>query len=173
MEIFKQTNFDFLGKKWPFIAASLLLTLAGIVSLVVKGGPKYGIDFTGGALMDVKFQHRPPAEAIRAALHKTIPGEIEVQEISGTQEVFISTGLNGRSDQALQGVRAGMVASLNQAFNPAGDGKIDLEYHRLGDLGRPLARPAGPGWRGLDRMIRCKTLQRTSPHSVISSIRAC
>ena len=30
MEIFKNTNFDFLGKKWPFIIASLVLTAAGI-----------------------------------------------------------------------------------------------------------------------------------------------
>ena len=29
MELFKNTNFDFLGKKWPFIIVSLLLTLAG------------------------------------------------------------------------------------------------------------------------------------------------
>ena len=65
MEIFKQTNFDFLGKKWPFIGLSLLLTLAGILSLFIKGGPKYGIDFNGGALMDVNFIHRPPAERIR------------------------------------------------------------------------------------------------------------
>jgi len=41
MEIFKQTNFDFLGKKWPFIIASLILTAAGLASLAIKGGPKY------------------------------------------------------------------------------------------------------------------------------------
>ena len=29
MELFKNTNFDFLGKKWPFIIASLVLTVAG------------------------------------------------------------------------------------------------------------------------------------------------
>src|ERR1700751_2507770 len=123
MEIFKQTNFDFLGKKWPFIIMSLLLTAAGIGSLAVKGGPKYGIDFTGGALMDVNFVKRPPAEAIRSALHKKIPGDISVQEISGTQEVFISTGIEGRTDQGLQTVRTDMLSSLDQAFNPNSGGK--------------------------------------------------
>ena len=33
MELFKNTNFDFLGKKWPFIIASLILTVAGLVQL--------------------------------------------------------------------------------------------------------------------------------------------
>src|ERR1700693_772765 len=99
MEIFKQTNYDFIGKKWPFIILSLILTAAGLVSLWVKGGPKYGIDFNGGALMDVNFIKRPSAESIRSALRQKIAGEIEVQEISGTQEVLIQTG--ARDDKAL------------------------------------------------------------------------
>ena len=55
MELFKNTNFDFLGKKWPFIFLSLALTAAGLISLAVRGGPRYGIDFRGGALMTVRF----------------------------------------------------------------------------------------------------------------------
>src|SRR5438874_4480467 len=124
MEIFKQTNFDFLGKKWPFIILSLLLTAAGLVSLALKGGPKYGIDFNGGALMDVNFIKRPPAEAIRSALHKRIAGEIEVQEVGNSQEALISTDV--RDERALQGVRAEMISALNDAFNPQAGGKLDI-----------------------------------------------
>ena len=51
----------FLGKKWPFIIASLVLTVAVLGSLFVKGGPRYGIDFKGGALMTVKFASEPPS----------------------------------------------------------------------------------------------------------------
>ena len=38
MELFKNTNYDFLGKKWPFIIASLVLTVAGLGSIAAKGG---------------------------------------------------------------------------------------------------------------------------------------
>jgi preprotein translocase subunit SecF len=124
MEIFKHTNFDFLGKKWPFIWLSLALTVAGLASLVIKGGPKYGIDFTGGALMDINFVKRPPAEAIRGALRQKISGEIEVQEVGNTQEVLISTG--ARDNQALQVVRSEMLAALNQSFNSLPPGKLDI-----------------------------------------------
>ena len=124
MEIFKQTNFDFLGKKWPFIILSLVLTAAGLVSLAIKGGPKYGIDFNGGALMDVNFIKRPPAEAIRSALHKRISGEIEVQEVGNSQEALISTDV--RDERALQVVRAKMISALNDAFNPQAGGKLDI-----------------------------------------------
>jgi preprotein translocase subunit SecF len=129
MEIFKQTNFDFLGKKWPFIILSLVLLAAGIASLLIRGGPKYGIDFTGGALMDVNFIKRPPAEAIRSALHKKIAGEIEVQEVSNaqgagnSQEVVITTGVR---EEALQNVRTDIVTALNSAFNPNTGGKLDI-----------------------------------------------
>ncbi len=129
MEIFKHTNFDFLGKKWPFITLSLLLTFAGLASLWIKGGPKYGIDFTGGALMDVNFIKRPPAEAIRAALHKKIAGDIEVQEVSNSQgvgnsqEVLISTGVR---NETLQTVRNDILSTLNSAFNPNAGGKVDI-----------------------------------------------
>ena len=111
MEIFKQTNFDFLGKKWPFIIFSLVLTVAGLLSLAIKGGPKYGIDFNGGALMDVSFTKRPQAEAIRAALHRRIPGEIEVQEVANAQEVLISTDV--RDENALEVARREMIATLD------------------------------------------------------------
>jgi preprotein translocase subunit SecF len=124
MEIFKQTNFDFLGKKWPFIGLSLLLTLAGIVSLAIKGGPKYGIDFNGGALMDVIFIRRPPAEQIRSALRQKISGEIEVQEVSNSQQVLISTGV--RDERGLQVARNDMLSALNTAFNPNAGGKLDI-----------------------------------------------
>src|SRR5579875_3102435 len=117
MEIFRETNFDFLGKKWPFIILSLALTAAGLLSLAVKGGPRYGIDFTGGALMDVNFIHRPPAEAIRSALHQKISGEVAVQEVreaGHTQEALISTGVR---DETVQAVRGDIESALNTAFN--------------------------------------------------------
>lgn len=125
MEIFKQTNFDFLGKRWPFIILSLVLTVAGLASLVIKGGPKYGIDFNGGALMDVNFIKRPPAEAVRSALRQKITGEVDVQEIGNSQEVLISTG--ARDDRALQIVRSDMISTLDAAFNGKSHaGKFDI-----------------------------------------------
>ncbi len=63
MELFRATNFDFLGKKWPFIIASLVLTAAGLVSLAVNGGPRYGIDFKGGTMTTVKFQGHAAGES--------------------------------------------------------------------------------------------------------------
>jgi preprotein translocase subunit SecF len=120
--------------------------------------------------MDLRFQQRPSAEAIRAALHKSIPGEIEVQEISGSPEVFISTGLNGRNDQVLQNVRGQMIASLDQAFNPGQTGKLDLNttgQAALADrLRDPLAQTgAGLADDQLQALAKNITSSRDTQHS--------
>jgi preprotein translocase subunit SecF len=123
MELFKNANFDFLGKKWPFIIASVVLTVAGIVSLVAKGGPEYGIDFKGGALMYVKFLQPPDAQKIRAALQNKIPGEIVVQDVAGEQEVMISTEM--AAERSLEQARRTMIETLTSTFGQS-NGKIDL-----------------------------------------------
>jgi len=128
MEIFKNTNFDFLGKKWPFIIASLILTVAGLGSIVWKGGPRYGIDFRGGALMYVRFNQEPPEDRIRAALSKQIPGEISIQRITGSNEVIVSTELS--ADERAQGAnREKMQTILASEFGKTGD---KLDFHNTG-----------------------------------------
>ncbi len=105
MEFFKHSDFDFLGKKWPFIILSLILTAAGLISLAVKGGPRYGIDFRGGALITVSFANRPPVDKVRAALSGKLP--VEVQEVSGRPEDII--GIDAQQDAALQASRQKVV----------------------------------------------------------------
>ena len=112
MELFKHTDFDFLGKKWPFIILSLILTAAGFVSLAVKGGPRYGIDFRRGALITVTFANRPPVDKVRAALSGALPAQ--VQEVSGKQDDII--GIDALEDTALQAARQKIVDRLTAAF---------------------------------------------------------
>ena len=124
MELFKNTNFDFLGKKWPFIIVSLVLTVAGIGSLIAKGGPKYGIDFRGGTLVYVKFADKPPVEKLRSALGAKLGGVPEVQEMTGQNEVIIGTDL--RDDREQERGRAAIIDTLADTFGHKETGKLDL-----------------------------------------------
>jgi preprotein translocase subunit SecF len=139
MELFKNTNFDFLGYKWPFIIASLVLTAAGLTSIALKHGIKYGIDFSGGAMMDVKFTSPPPVEKLRSALSSHISGSIDVQSIANSNEVIISTEL--RDEQALQQTRQAMVATLESTFAAPGNGKLDLNNATQESLSSRLREP--------------------------------
>jgi preprotein translocase subunit SecF len=122
MELFKHTDFDFLGKKWPFIILSLILTAAGFVSLAVRGGPRYGIDFRGGALITVTFANRPPVDKVRAALSGALP--VQVQEVSGKQDDII--GIDALEDTALQAARQKIVDRLAAAFGVPSNGKYNI-----------------------------------------------
>jgi preprotein translocase subunit SecF len=51
----KQTHIDFMGKFKMALIFSVVLILAGIVSIVMHGGLKYGIDFKGGTLVQLRF----------------------------------------------------------------------------------------------------------------------
>ena len=124
MELFKSTNYDFLGKKWPFIILSLILTAAGLVSLALKGGPRYGIDFRGGALVTVTFAERPPVDKVRAALgaHKITA---DVTEVQGKPDDIIGIDVQ-QDDRALQAARQTIVDSLTSAFGQPGNGKYNI-----------------------------------------------
>src|ERR1700694_2557383 len=122
MELFRNTDFDFLGKKWPFIILSLILTAAGLVSLAVKGGPRYGIDFRGGALVTVRFAQRPPVEKVRGALSGKLPVEV-VEVTQNNQDDIIGTDVH--DDKALDQARSNIINSLNTTFGHPESGKLD------------------------------------------------
>src|SRR5208283_624284 len=127
MELFKNTDFDFLGKKWPFIIASLILSTAGITSIIVKGGLKYGIDFRGGALMTVQFASNPPIDQIRSAMSRKIKGEVTVQSFTGANaqnQVEIGTELTNEKQLDLN--QQAMEDVLKSAFGSPDPSKPDL-----------------------------------------------
>jgi preprotein translocase subunit SecF len=144
MELFKNTNYDFLGKKWPFIIASLVLTVAGFTSIALKGGLKYGIDFKEGALIQVKFSNPPEDNKIRSAMLSKIKGEVSVQDLSGNgavNMVEIGTEAKGQGESQLNTNRNDMQTVLTDTFGQPGSGKLDLNNTSQQELANRLREP--------------------------------
>ena len=140
MELFKNTNFDFLGKKWPFIIASLILTVAGFISLAIKGGPRYGIEFKGGMLMTVKFQNAPSIDQVRSSLSKVLanPPSVETFE-NGSNEIAIGT--EGSDDATLAKNHELVMDTLAKTFGQPNNGKLDLNNASAAQLANRLRDP--------------------------------
>ena len=69
MQIIKpDTKIDFVGRRYIAFALSTALILISIVSLIVQGGPKQGIDFAGGAEIIANFSPPAPIEKVKSAL---------------------------------------------------------------------------------------------------------
>jgi preprotein translocase subunit SecF len=144
MELFKNTNYDFLGKKWPFIIASLVLSVAGLTSIVAKGGLKYGIDFKEGTLIQVKFANPPQDNKIRAAMLDKVKGEVSVQDLSGNgvvNTVEIQTEAKGQGESTMNANQNIMRAVLTDTFGQPGSGKLDLNNTSADDLANRLRDP--------------------------------
>lgn len=138
MELFKNTKIDFLGKKGIFIGASLVLTAVGLVSWIGKGGLKYGIDFTGGSNLTVKFAHTPPVDKLRSLVASKIPGEITVQEIPGQNSVIIGTPI--KDERLLDSERKILNDLLAVNFGESG-GKLDFNNASVQSLAEKLRGP--------------------------------
>jgi len=76
MEILKNPSFDFLGKARFFIILSLLVILAGIGLMARPGGLRYGVEFSGGTQLIVKFQKPPQIDKVRNAVERDAPGAV-------------------------------------------------------------------------------------------------
>lgn len=141
MRIFENTNYDFLGKKTLFIGLSLVLTAWGIVDLVRKGGPTYGLDFRGGAMIDVRFAQKPPVDQIRQVLGSSIKGEVTVQEVTTSgNENDIQVGVEAANAAELEATRANIVRTFDENFAKLG-GKTDFHNIGIDNLTQRLLEP--------------------------------
>jgi preprotein translocase subunit SecF len=89
VEFFRNPNIDFLGKKWYFLAFSLVFSVAGILSMLFWHGIPLGIDFRGGTLVYVKYSHPPNDDAIRSQLDRAGVRNFKIQDLVGTNDVLI------------------------------------------------------------------------------------
>jgi len=83
MELFKQPNVDWLGKKWYFLGFSLIFSVAGILSLLFWHHLPLGVDFKGGTHVTVQFNNAPNEDHIRAAMDKAGIRDARIQSMSG------------------------------------------------------------------------------------------
>ena len=125
MEFFRNTNIDFLGKKWYFLAFSLVFSVAGLLSIFFWHHIPLGVDFKGGTIVQVKFTSTPDADQIRKAMDQAglVDTRIQTYGPAANNEVLISLPLSETSEAALD---KGKLAILRALSTDAPAGKTDL-----------------------------------------------
>ncbi|HWG19284.1 MAG TPA: protein translocase subunit SecF [Terracidiphilus sp.] len=124
MEFFHTVTIDWLGKKWYFLAFSLIFSVAGICSMAYHwatiGSPvPLGVDFRGGTEVQVQFQNRPDIGAIRQAVDKAGVHDAKIQNFGGEasrNEVLISLP-EQKNENALDTGRKQIVDGLKTYYN--------------------------------------------------------
>ncbi len=132
MELFRGINVDWLGKKWYFLAFSMIFSVAGVLSMLFWHGIPRGIDFRGGTLVYVQFEQPPNIDRIRQAIDRAgiHDSRIQTYGTSAQQQVAISLAQNETKESALDVGRETIVHSLNANYSTTGsanEGKLDLD----------------------------------------------
>src|SRR5262245_2905727 len=130
MQIIKTPHFDFLRWRWFAIGLSWLIIIAGVVVIKTKGLP-LGVEFSGGTIVIVQFDQRPPDPSVlRNALERAMPGEgqnaiIQRYGEESARQYMVrvpdvgaesGAGLSEKADKVVAALKAGNVGS----FTPAG-----------------------------------------------------
>ncbi|MBV8893952.1 MAG: protein translocase subunit SecF, partial [Acidobacteria bacterium] len=114
-----------MGKKWYFLAFSLVFSVAGVLSMLFWHGIPKGVDFRGGTLVYVKFTGPPNENQIRSLLNKAGLTRVRLQRFgpADTNQELISLDERETSEQALD---RGKNQIINALETNAPAGKQDL-----------------------------------------------
>jgi preprotein translocase subunit SecF len=136
LEFFRSVNIDFLGKKWYFLAFSLIFSVAGVISMGVRwartGTPlPWGVDFRGGTLVYVKFAQTPDLKAIRTDLDRAGLKDPKIQpyDVPTLNRVLIDLGMRETSEAAALDQGKTRIIQALETNTPAG--KQDLNNAAL------------------------------------------
>ncbi len=131
MEIFVNTNYDFIKWRFAGVIFSLCIILAGVIGYFTLG-LNVGIDFSGGANIVLRFQQAPPIAELRQLMT-----DATIQQYGKTADNSVLIRLPEiaeETDYAGQAVRR-----LNEAINAGNAGKLDLNYQGAGSISEVLA----------------------------------
>ena len=132
MEILRSADFKFIEVRRKAFICSAILILAGLLSLIIRGGPNYGIDFEGGTLIQMKFMEPVGVSALRNTLNGIGYGDAIIQEFGSSKEVLIR--IREEDDDALQqsSVAPKIVAAIRSSVSKTGPSKGLLDINSIG-----------------------------------------
>ncbi len=80
-----QSNFGFIKNRYKAYAFSITIFAVTVITLVMHGGLKLGVDFTGGTMMQIHFSAPVPTDQLRKALNEGGIPSVEIQKVRDTE----------------------------------------------------------------------------------------
>jgi preprotein translocase subunit SecF len=138
VELFRGIDVDWLGKKWYFLAFSLVFSVAGLLSILFWHHINLGVDFRGGTLVYVQFDQPPNIDKIRQAIDRAGIHDARIQTYgTSKRQVIISLAQKETQEASLDTGRQTIVGALNANYSASGaanQDKLDLDNSSRGAL---------------------------------------
>lgn len=133
MEFFKhKTTFDFMGKAKTALIFSGGLALLSILSMILHGGLRYGVDFAGGTLVQLQFKTPPSLDKIREGLTEIGFGDSTIQEFGSNNEIVIRLQ---KTEERLEDLGSHVKTSLGKSL-----GTTDFVLSRVEMVGPKVGK---------------------------------
>ena len=127
MELFKNVNIDWLGKKWYFLGFSLIFSVAGLFSMLFWHHIPQGVDFKGGSQVKVSFAQPVNEDTIRHAMDTAGIHNASIQRLNGDVPNEALITLPQQAEATLDASRQAVINALAQTY-PKESFKIEDSY---------------------------------------------
>jgi preprotein translocase subunit SecF len=134
VEIFRKVSIDWLSKKWYFFGFSWWLMAIGLIGYFVRGGLTYGIDFTGGTIIYMKFNRTPDLDLIRKSLkpEASAPPLIQTYDLPAKNTVQVRMQTVFGQGQDVESGHRTLLSVLRKAFDPVHLNSQQTDYNNVG-----------------------------------------
>ena len=104
MQFFRTPNIDFIGARRKAMLVSAVVLLIGLGSMVIHGGLKTGIDFAGGALVEIRLEQPVPLQDLRAIVEEGGFAGAEVTNFGAENEYLIKVKAVGNAVEVAEAI---------------------------------------------------------------------
>jgi preprotein translocase subunit SecF len=134
VKILKGISVDWLGKKWYFFGLSWILALAGIAGYFMRGGLAWGIDFTGGTIIYLKFSQKPDLEKIRKSLEPeaATPPQIQSYDVAEKNTVQVRMQTIYGTGKTLEAGHGDLQDMLRKVLDPEHAVSAQMDFNNAG-----------------------------------------
>jgi preprotein translocase subunit SecF len=116
IELIKNTNIDFMGKRYITLTISAVFVIVGLVAIIqiARGAANLGIDFAGGTAVQIKFRQNVPLDEVRSALREGGIKDFNLQDLPTENKILIRTK---KGQEELGNLSKRIISILQERFS--------------------------------------------------------